>query len=582
MTRTSAESLFDMYQNLPQPKAAEECIIEIKLLTARQSTITNKLSKFMDVRSDQQLDSDNVGNQAAPTYEHSQESYASLSADSDKVQTTANHLEIVAGEDEKDKVVNDTTSKNIGRSMTAAGSKKDWFLDSSAKMKKIAMDLHEDMALDGEMGYDKESAPLVVALRKLQDKNTKKNGIKMWTGTLADLFFKTDVDGSGTIQPAEYKKMIEKIDVSESMRNALSDKFRKIDIDDDGIINLYEFLYFFLKFQKFNEELLLNSQNNAPYLHEQDLSAWQWLRLSIYRFIECPDRNLASKTLFCFDLMVTSVPVAMLFWQASFPSHKLNWGQDTYLWAISIFFAVQYVLGLSTCRSTKIFFMDLTHATDLMSFVFWILYNTALEPGLLHPVGFVVFRLFRMAKIHNVFNLEELEQKLAVYTGTLQLAYTAYSVVLRFLSILVLFLSILFYAFERGSFDEKEGVWIRDYDEGESPFSNLFYCIYFTIATFTTLGVGGVSPKSYVGRLIAIFAVITGLVNLTFFISIIGACFQEVFRVYVKNRSTRMEDARTTYIEQQIARANTDIAHRLKRRKSRGGHGETEVMLQRS
>jgi len=570
MTRTSVESLFDMYQNLPQPKAAEECIIEIKLLTARQSTITNKLSQLMDMPS--------VGNQAAPTYVR-QDTYESLSADSDKAPTTANHLKMVAGEDETDKVVNDTTSKNIDRSMTAAGSKRDWFLGSTAKMKKIAKDLHEDLAVDGGVGYDEESAPLVVALRKLQDKNTKRIGIKMWTGTLADLFFKTDVDNSGTIQPAEYKKMIEKIDVSESMKNALSDKFRKIDIDDDGIINLYEFLYFFLKFQKFSEELLLNSQNNAPYLHEQDLSAWQWLRLSIYRFIECPDRNLASKILFCFDLMVTSVPVAMLFWQASFPSQKVDWGHDTYLWAISIFFAVQYLLGLSTCRSTRIFFLDLTHATDLLSFVFWMLYHTVLQPGLMDPVGFVVFRLFRIAKIHNVFNLGELEQKLAVYTGTLQLAYTAYSVVLRFLSVLVLFLSILFYAFERGSFDEKEGVWIRDYDEGESPFSNLFYCMFFTIATFTTLGVGGVSPKSYVGRLVAIFAVVTGLVNLTFFISIIGACFQEVFRVYVKNRSSKMEDARTTYIEQQIARANADISQRLKRSKSRGGHGETEVML---
>jgi len=325
-------------------------------------------------------------------------------------------------------------------------------------MQKIAMDLNKDLDSDGEVGYDDKSAPLVVALRELQDRNTKKTGIKMWTETLADLFFKTDVDNSGTIQPSEYKRMMEKIDVSESMKNALTDKFPEIDIDDDGIINLNEFLYFFLKFKKFNEELLLNSQNNAPYLHEQDLSAWQWLRLSIYRFIECPDRYLASKILFCFDLMVTSVPVAMLFWQASFPSQKLDWDQDTYVWAISIFFAVQYVLGFFTCRSTRIFILDVTHATDLLSFVFWILYHTILQPGLMDPVGFVVFRLFRMAKVHNVFNLKALEQKLAVYTGTLQLAYTAYSVILRFLAMLVLFLSILFYAFERGSFDEKEGV----------------------------------------------------------------------------------------------------------------------------
>lgn len=576
MTSRSADSLFDIYQNLPQPKAVEECIIEIKLLTARQSTVTNKLSQLMDVHSDQHEDFNNV-DCAASALDCATSSTANLLT----VPSTASHLEKVAGENEADKAVNDTTSKDMGRLTMVAGNTQFWRLDSSAKMKKIAMDLSKDLETEGEIGYDEESAPLVVALRKLQDKNIQKTGIKSWTVSLADLFYKTDVDKSGTIQPAEYRKMIEKIDVSESMKNALADKFTEIDVNEDGIIHLYEFLYFFLRFQKFNEELLLNSQNNAPYLHEKDLSICQSLRLGIYTFIECPNRNRASKALFCLDLMLTSVPVAMLFWQAIFPSHKLNWGHDTYLWVLSIFYAIQYVLGLLTCRSTRIFILDLTHAADLLSFVFWIGYNTLLPRGFVDAAGFVVFRVVRTAKINNVFSFKALEQNLAVYTDTLQLAYTGYSVVLGFLSMLTLFLSIIFYAFERGNYNEEEGMWIRDPEEGESPFSNLFNCIYFTIATFTTLGYGRLTPMSYVGRIVAIVAVITGLVNLTFVISIIGACFQEVFRVYVKNRSTKMEEARSTYIEEQIKRANVNVKERRKRRSARRNRGETELMLNR-
>jgi len=438
--------------------------------------------------------------------------------------------------------------------------------------------LNKDLGSDEEIDFDEESAPLVVALRKLQVKNIKLSGIKKWSESLADLFYMTDVDRDGTIQPAEYKKMIKKLDVSESTKVALGDTFKEIDRDCDGNIGLCEFLYFFLRFPKFNEEILRNSQSNAPYIHGKDLSVWQSLRLSVYMFIECPNRNLASKALFCLDLMLTSVPVALLFWQALRPSDKLDWGQDAYLWAISIFFAIQYVLGLLTCRNAKTFILDLTHTADLVSFGFWISYHTFLQPGQLDPMGFVVFRIFRAAKIHNVFRLEALRQNLAIYTDTMELAYTAYGAVLRFLTMLILFFSILFYAFERGQFSEEEGIWIRDEDEGESPFSNLFNCVYFTIVTFTTLGYGDFSPKSYVGRFVACIAVFTGLGNLTFVINIIGDCFQEVFRVYVKTRSAKMEEAREAYIEEQVKRANNSVKERLKRKHSRK-HGETELML---
>merc|ERR1719334_957237 len=143
------------------------------------------------------------------------------------------------------------------------------------------------------------------------------------------------------------------------MKNILLDKFEEIDVNKDGSINLYEFLWFFLRFPKFNEELLVNARNNAPYTCEEDLSVWQLLRLRVYFFIECPNCNLAAKVLFCFDLILGTVPVVMLLIQATSPSFNIDWGEDNYLWAVSVFFAFQYLLGLVTCRNSKKFVMDL-------------------------------------------------------------------------------------------------------------------------------------------------------------------------------------------------------------------------------
>merc|ERR1719285_928781 len=116
-------------------------------------------------------------------------------------------------------------------------------------MKRLAMNLSKDLEAESdEIEYDQASTPLVVALKKLQQTNVKKTGIKMWTDNLADLFFITDVDGSGSIESSEYKKMIEKLEISKGMKNDLWDKFEEIDEDNSGSINLYEFLYFFLRF----------------------------------------------------------------------------------------------------------------------------------------------------------------------------------------------------------------------------------------------------------------------------------------------------------------------------------------------
>eukprot|EP00495_Collosphaeridae_sp_1-RS-2012_P000166 TRINITY_DN10025_c0_g1_i1.p1 TRINITY_DN10025_c0_g1~~TRINITY_DN10025_c0_g1_i1.p1 ORF type:complete len:59 (+),score=7.03 TRINITY_DN10025_c0_g1_i1:273-449(+) len=49
----------------------------------------------------------------------------------------------------------------------------------------------------------------------------------------------------------------------------------------------------------------------------------------------------------------------------------------------------------------------------------------------------------------------------------------------------------------------------------------------------TTLGYGDISPKSYVGRVVAMMAASMGIVNLTFLINIMGECFEEIFREFV-------------------------------------------------
>jgi len=404
-----------------------------------------------------------------------------------------------------------------------------------------------------------QSSPLIIALKKLQQRRGQKRGIKMWTQNLANLFFIADSDRSGLIECREYSQLIDKLDLSESLKSSLQEKFKKIDEDGSGGINLNEFLLFFLKFPKFKEELLLNAHNNAPYIYESTLTTRQRVRQWLYCIVECPDYNIISKVIFIFDLFLALIPIVILCIEGISPSYRVEWYKDTWMWCASIFFACEFLCGLSMCKYPKVFLLDPGHVLDAVSFVFWIIYNTFGNEENMDPMGFIVFRAFRLGKIHYIFKFETLEEDLDIYVNTLTLAWTSYGAVTWLLLCSIFFFSLLVYVFERGEYDEEHKIWMRD-DNLESPFSNLYNCMYFTVVTMTTLGYGDIYPRSNVGKLVAIVTVLVGLCNITFLINIVGDCFEEVFREFVLKRSQKMEEDQSKFIKHCVTQATQSMS----------------------
>jgi len=124
---------------------------------------------------------------------------------------------------------------------------------------------------------------------------------------------------------------------------------------------------------------------------------------------------------------------------------------------------------------------------------------------------------------------------------------------------MTIYFSLIIYVFERGEFDPVDSVWKRAGEDYESPFSNFFNCIYFSLVTGTTLGYGDMYPKTYVGKVISLLTVLTGLVNLTFTINIIGDCFEEVFRRFLLSRSKILNNERSMFIRNTVAEAQATL-----------------------
>jgi len=525
--------------NMPLPSTTVECIREIEILTDRQRVVTSRLRELLHGTSqEKEKKGEKQLVEETPLVENSDEEKKHAIKDDDRQSTTfGTRYTNRSTSGLSEYVIDDGVIKSERYNMRESLGYKQSIREVTQMTNREATDL---------------CTPLIIALKQLQQRQIQKKTIKKWIYNLANLFVTTDGNNSGYLDSEEYGKMISDLNLSEELKKSLGSKFREIDEDNTGNINLGEFLQYFLLFPKFNEEVLMHVRRNAPYSFDSGLTSLQRWRLWIYNTLEFPGYNTVSKVLYCLDLILTLIPTVCLCIEGLRLSNHLDldgrWNE--YFWIMSTFFAVQYVFGLLTCKSKKKFVK--THVSDLISFIFWILYRSILDPGPMNPMGFVVFRTLRLVKLNAIFDLKRLRQDLEIYKQTIQLVYTSYGAVTEILLYIIIFFSLLAYAFERGSYDEEMGIWSRDNDDEESPFSTLYNCVYFTIVTMTTLGYGDMCPKSMVGKAVALMSACVGICNLTFMINIFGECFEEMFRKFLLEKC-RMADAEMAkYIEKHI------------------------------
>jgi hypothetical protein len=562
ITGKNTHSMMDIknISRMPLPTTMVDCTLEIQILAERQRAVSTCLRELLRDANQEREKKESISSCESTGEQANASKVPETWNNKDCLKPTENSSSLNRNNARSTGVIdsNITQSESIivvrqnERDATKYGDERFSKLYKSNISSQV---IEAFCATDEEEILNEYSSPLIIALKQLQHVHVKKDTIKKWIRNLASLFFMADEDNSGYIDVQEYRKMISTLHLSDGLKHSLITKFQDIDIDNSGDINLEEFLHFFLLYPKFNEEVL-SAKKNAPYNFEAGLTNKQKLRLRIFNIIEFPEYNAISKIMFYTDLILTLIPTVCLCIQGIRPSFKLRWGEKPYFWIISTFFAFQYICGLLTCKSKKRFFQNFWHIIDLISFVPWMICNTIVSPRNWNPSGFVVFRTLRLLKLQAIFDIRNLREDLEIYTDTMKLVYTSYGAVTGFMLCMIFFFSLLIYVFERGSYEDKK--WVRDGGE-ESPFSNIFDCIYFTVVTMTTVGYGDMSPKSYVGKVIALISACAGICNLTFLINIIGECFEEMFREFVRDKSRKAKEELTLYIDKHILRASNQL-----------------------
>jgi hypothetical protein len=132
---------------------------------------------------------------------------------------------------------------------------------------------------------------------------------------------------------------------------------------------------------------------------------------------------------------------------------------------------------------------------------------------------------------------------LIVLASTLRKSASALLMLFLFMAIFSILFATLIFNFEGGSYDAIRMQYVRP-DGSASPFESIPVSIWWTIVTMTTVGYGDQVPVTIAGQIIAVATMFCGLVVLSLPITIIGANFDEEYRLLKKQKQDDMERKR--------------------------------------
>jgi hypothetical protein len=176
--------------------------------------------------------------------------------------------------------------------------------------------------------------------------------------------------------------------------------------------------------------------------------------------------------------------------------------------------------------------------------------------------GFAVVRILRLARVMRVFKLAKYNAGFHLMLTVMRKSVMALNV-LFFLMLLgmVIFGALIFFA-EQGTWDPASGRFLRPTGASDdleiSPFDSIPTAFWFVIVTMTTVGFGDVYPTTPVGRAIAAFTMMSGVLTLALPITVIGSNFASEYSlveetaVFKKLLAVKMKRIRNRHLQRML------------------------------
>ncbi len=185
-------------------------------------------------------------------------------------------------------------------------------------------------------------------------------------------------------------------------------------------------------------------------------------------------------------------------------------------WTITILFTIEYFARIASAPSARRYVKSKLGILDFIA-----IFPYYLETfGWLSINFFMVIRLVRLFKLIKLFNKAEYSlytREIKVLLGAVRNSWRKISIFLVTVLVSVTILGALMYVLEGK----------------QNGFTSIPKGIYWAIVTITTVGYGDVTPKTFVGQMIASALMLTGFSIIVVFTSIVGA------EIYTENSGVK-------------------------------------------
>jgi len=180
--------------------------------------------------------------------------------------------------------------------------------------------------------------------------------------------------------------------------------------------------------------------------------------------------------------------------------------------------------------------------------------------------NFAILRVLRLTRLLRLIKLGRYFEVLEVIVKVFQRSMRAFMVLLFYLSLGVVFSSALVYFVEGGTWDPEELRYMRVDSEGvksETPFKSIPHAFWWSFVTFTTVGFGDIAPVTPLGKLVAAWTMMTGVLVLAMPISIVSLNFTQVWAQWLEESRQTAESQEHDLMTVNATLDSMDNRHRL-------------------
>mmetsp|Transcript_32623 Transcript_32623/g.89298 ORF Transcript_32623/g.89298 Transcript_32623/m.89298 type:complete len:448 (+) Transcript_32623:100-1443(+) len=318
-------------------------------------------------------------------------------------------------------------------------------------------------------------------------------------------------------------------------------------------------------------------------------------RLRLYKVLEDPSYNGTAKALSLFILLTITVSIVN-FMVASYPWDLCGYEKgpegDTDDWprvcakpdaqgqrggsrlddessiqlietVCIVIFTTEYLVRFCVCtaKTTRLkFLIDPLNLLDVLAIMPWyidLIVSAVADSGGGGAGGLGVLRIVRLTRVLRVFKVSKSMQSMIVLMRTLKRSFSAFMILLTSILVTMLLFGSLVSAFERGTWVESRRQYLRA-DASSSPFLSIPHCMYWCMTSMTTVGYGDMYPVTAAGQIVAMVAMVSGIVVLSVPITVIGANFDEETREQhrINQMRKRVGELEKAKVAQQLALEN--------------------------